>query len=851
MTPTQWIEQMGAGWNLGNTYEYYLIKTPENEKWRYWCARGNWTYEVQHNGESLNTGNIAPLSRGAATEVTITFTAPTEGNIDVVLVHPVIETSVTDMTFTITTMKVGETTVIPIEDELTFPAFSNFESTLSNVDLSTITSEVTAGQKISMTLLVDRESLPQYPTNDETVLSDIRTYYNTASRAAGGTPAVTEAQAKAVATVGFKSVRIPITWLSHFDVVDDNGNVKVDEEFLDHIAEIIGYFHKYGLSVVINMHHDDQQWLKTGLYITDPTRSVRYKSIWTQVADYFKDYGDWLAFASNNETRNDAGTWEGAGVKNTDIYGLMQIQKDFYDVVRNSGGNNATRICMYPTYAAKTGYLTASYKNPNDESETGKWGFPYNDAYGIAEIHPYAGNIDSVQSLNKTARNSGFPIIYGEFGTSAENYNNFTQCQVHTYTVAYAAYHGMGTYIWDDYGGMQILKRNLCTMNNSDQFDKLWRGYPFDFVPMLVACSHPKLGEILLSNRRNDCYTADEVTINIDSLWDSIISDELGTSPVKLNGHSFIAGSEDIHGLLAISYDGYYNTIDVEVNRPEHWIETTYGSTAEWTHDWPNTPPYQRGTKMIDNRFWSIEIPITVPSSEVRINNTTYTGNGNRMAVIQYKGNRINHLDDKTYPYVDYVYENEVLQLEPECKYIVVGFVATKASDMPREIASDTWIKVSARDYSQVEENDRTDDYVDSIVEYDNYNVSICRTIDAGGGVEYTADFGSIECNVYIREFNGEKLEAEYWIENGDTFTTNLFTKSMRIEIEVPNANINAVITAMNNGVLRPTLAYTDYATHQSEYNEEFTPIPIADGKKHAVGIGNKLLSFNGKVVEV
>lgn len=99
--------------------------------------------------------------------------------------------------------------------------------------------------------------------------------------------------------------------------------------------------------------------------------------------------------------------------------------------------------------------------------------------------------------------------------------------------------------------------------------------------------------------------------------------------------------------------------------------------------------------------------------------------------------------------------------------------------------------------------------------------------------------------------FNGDKLEAEYWIENGDTFTTNLFTKSMHIEIAVPNANINAVITAMNNGALRPNLSYTDYATHQSEYNEEFTPIPIADGKKRAVGIGNKLLSFNGKVVEV
>ena len=35
MTPTQWIEQMGAGWNLGNTLECHAMNL-ENIKWRYY-----------------------------------------------------------------------------------------------------------------------------------------------------------------------------------------------------------------------------------------------------------------------------------------------------------------------------------------------------------------------------------------------------------------------------------------------------------------------------------------------------------------------------------------------------------------------------------------------------------------------------------------------------------------------------------------------------------------------------------------------------------------------------------------------------------------------------------------------
>lgn len=856
MTPTQWIEQMGAGWNLGNTLECYAMNL-DNIKWRYWGSKGNWTYDILHDGESIQTSQILPIKRGVVQNTTISFTAPEDGIVDIVLSHPVIKTGIATMKFNISVFKVDNTVVVPLIDNFVFPQFSDYNSSLT-VDLSTITSETVANKTVEFTLLIDRELLPQYPTNDETVLSTIRSWWNTYSISAWGSRIPKETHIKAVAAVGFKSIRIPISWKDHIDYVDATGAVHVDTEFLNYLANLINMCHTYGLSVVINMHHDDQNWLKTGTYLTDPTKSVCYKSIWAQIADYFKDYGDWLAFASNNETRNNAGTWEGAGVTSADIYGLMQIQQDFYDVVRNSGGNNATRICMYPTYAAKIGYLIGTYKNPDDETDMGKWHLPNNDPYGIAEVHPYSASRADIQKYVKYAItngiNRGIPIVYGEFGVNASQMTDYATCQTQTYTVAYAKYNGIGTYVWDDGGGMQILKKDKCKMNNSDQFDKLWNGFMNNYVPSLTACASLRENEILLGNRRNSCYVGDTVSIYLDTDEQVIISNE-GSGDVELNGNTFTAASEGIiDNLLAISYSGEYGLIDVTVERPQNWTLTLLDDTSNWEHYAVSRWPSDHFLRKESNTAYSIIVPITSACVEIQGVNTTKSIKPSKpllkMRFIQADSN--NNL--LTFSNGSYLWETDENtppeRLSPLCTQLAV-MIITQGTFVDVPIAEGTWAKINQRDMNTPEEKDLTDSYVDSIMDYSNFNASLYRTINVSGGMEYQLDLGDIDCDVYVREFNGDKLEAEYWLENGDTFTTNLFTKTMRIEIVVPNANINAVISAMNNGALRPTLSYTDYATHQSEYNEEFTPIPVAEPSNKMVGIGNRVLTYNGKVVKL
>lgn len=844
MTPQEWIAQMGAGWNLGNTYECHN-GTIANAKYRYWGAGGNWKCSIKHGDDVIGTTTSAQVVKiNRITEFSISFKYPQDGLISISFTHPKIVTGLQTMQFKIKGIKINDVSKTSLLSTLTFPAFSESTSTLSVNCSSLFSDTVAVDTVITITMEINGELLHLYPTADESVLSAIREYYCTFGIDSWGSRRVKEAHVKALADVGFKSVRIPITWKDRLDPLDDEGHVHVDTEFLDHIAGIINLFHSYGLTVVINMHHDDQDWLKTGVYLTDPTVSTRYKDIWTQIATYFKDYGDWLAFASNNETRNDKGVWEGSGVTAEDTYGLMQIQKDFYDIVRNIHGNEH-RICMYPTYAAKQGAGNNTYTNPNNAEDTGKWNLPYNDPYGIMEVHPYNNGISVIQSDNRKVRAKGIPVVYGEYGVNASQTHDKQTCINQAYMVAYAKYNGIGTYLWDDNGGMQMLRRDNCKMDNSTNFDKLWNGAEFNFIPSLVASADLKQKEILLNNRRTSCYVGDTVEVQLDSKENVILSNE-GSSEVALDGSSFTAGWNNIDNLVAISYIGEYNTIDVTVDTPENIKETIYDYTADWQHK--SYSIYDTWKVQDNQNTWSIFIPIKSACTKLSAYCTT-TGTTGRFTVVEFDKSKSLVSWGSKAAYIGNDYGE--YQVSPKTAYVAIQF-STKKANTP--VAEGTYVKVVERDLDQTEVKDRTAEYTDSIINYNNYNISIYRTVKVAGGMEYTLDMG-MDCDVYIIEYNGDKIEHEAWYKNGDTFTTNLFTKTMRLEIAVPNNKITQLVNNFNSKNLTPKLRYTDYDTHVSQYNETHSTIDLGGGSTSPVlnhtfcSVNNKLLTYNGNYV--
>lgn len=173
-----------------------------------------------------------------------------------------------------------------------------------------------------------------------------------------GNPVVDQNLFDAVRKAGFKSVRIPVTWMGH---VGPGPEYKIEEEWLDRVAEIVGYAEKAGLYAIINIHHDgadSKYWLdiKKGSVNAALNNNIEKElaSIWTQVARKFADKGEFLIFESMNEIHD--GGW-GWGANRTDggrqYRTFNQWQQVFVDAVRATGGKNAERWLAVPTYCTQ------------------------------------------------------------------------------------------------------------------------------------------------------------------------------------------------------------------------------------------------------------------------------------------------------------------------------------------------------------------------------------------------------------------------------------------------------------------------------------------------------------------
>ncbi len=121
----------------------------------------------------------------------------------------------------------------------------------------------------------------------------------------GGTPA-TAATFTGVKAAGFKTVRIPVTWLGHIGEAPD---YTLDEAWLNRVYEVVGYAENAGLNVIINTHHDedhgDGHWLNLANAMNSEDANTQIKeeiaAVWTQIANKFKDKGSFLMMESFNE----------------------------------------------------------------------------------------------------------------------------------------------------------------------------------------------------------------------------------------------------------------------------------------------------------------------------------------------------------------------------------------------------------------------------------------------------------------------------------------------------------------------------------------------------------------------
>ncbi len=278
-----------------------------------------------------------------------------------------------------------------------------------------------------------------------------------------GNPKATKELFTSLKKNGVNAVRIPVTWRDH---MDSNGNI--DREWMDRVQQVVDYAYSQGMYVIINVHHDGGGDPKFGAWIIEESQKdyntflKKYKNVWKQIAERFKNYSDYLIFESMNEVGFDT-----LYNKNkADAYNLInKINQDFVDIIRATGGNNAKRhllIAGYYTDIERT--CDSLYKMPYDKAGRCILSVHYYTPWDFCtcDIKHTWGTKSEVRQMEtligkmkKNFVDKGIPVIIGEYAASG---SDLSSCIFFIEKLnKLCSDYGIATFIWDS--GRQVNRK--------------------------------------------------------------------------------------------------------------------------------------------------------------------------------------------------------------------------------------------------------------------------------------------------------------------------------------------------------------------------------------------------------
>lgn len=326
-----------------------------------------------------------------------------------------------------------------------------------------------------------------------------------AEETAWGNPRATQELLNGVRAAGFDIVRIPVTWIGH---IGSAPNYTVSTARLQRVAEVIEYARKADFkAVIINIHHDGNYtqpnigtwgFLDFAGAVNNNTKKMEIENqlarVWTQIAEEFKNYGDFLIFETVNEVHS--GNWGTRGPNET--VAQFQHQQDILfdwnqaalNAIRATGGNNATRYVAIPTLGSTEPEMVVSAHSrgkllPNDPgngtdrlivsvhyyhpwrytvaSATGQAGSNLIHTWGTSSDRSHLNN--AMASLKTNFLDKGIAVYIGEWGAPTNIRSSMSQTIRETHidyirSVATAARaNGIVPIYWDDGGQFKMLER--------------------------------------------------------------------------------------------------------------------------------------------------------------------------------------------------------------------------------------------------------------------------------------------------------------------------------------------------------------------------------------------------------
>lgn len=320
----------------------------------------------------------------------------------------------------------------------------------------------------------------------------------TPSETAWGNPTITEKLIKEVKAQGFKSIRIPVSYLSK---IGAGPNYTIDSKWLDRVQEVVDMCVDNGLYAIINVHGDGYYTVKGGWLLCGESASqqktikAKYEKVWEQIAKRFKNYDEHLVFESMNEEFDNT-----YGNPNPEYYNNINAYNQiFVDTVRKAGGKNNSRYLLIPGWNTDINFTTGDCDSYTMEA---KFVIP-NDSRIMISVHYYSPwefcgeettDIyykwgDSVKKFVKPRQSeslvnrqfdklynafikNGYGVVIGEYGSidrTSKNKSNTTYRAYFAEYVNYAAHQrNIVTVYWDNgYNGKHgfgLFDRTKCTV---------------------------------------------------------------------------------------------------------------------------------------------------------------------------------------------------------------------------------------------------------------------------------------------------------------------------------------------------------------------------------------------------
>lgn len=329
-----------------------------------------------------------------------------------------------------------------------------------------------------------------------------------------GNPVITEKLIQSVKAAGFKSIRIPV---SYFAKIDDDKDYTIDSKWLDRVQEVVDYCIKNDLYAVINIHGDgyntiDGSWLLcNGKNQTEIKK--KYKKVWKQIAERFKNYDEHLLFESMNEE------FDGSySEPNKEYYqNINDYNQIFVDTVRKTGDNNTKRWLIIPGWNTNIDYTAGDYgfKLPTDQyrdksidkeeqrimisvhyyspwdfcgGENGvitQWGNEADDPSKTSTTCDETYMKNQLNLMKTTFADKGYPVFIGEYGsidkTSYDSENEYYRAYFARKLCQLSRKNGCIPMYWDNgYNGVHgfgLFDRTTCEITQPVIIDAIMEGF--------------------------------------------------------------------------------------------------------------------------------------------------------------------------------------------------------------------------------------------------------------------------------------------------------------------------------------------------------------------------------------